>query len=529
MPLVLVLLLVTSAGFALFWSGRSGKIREEAPLRFWVLPITSTLFTVLAAVPFLTAGTDVFPFDDSYITLTAARNLLAGRFGLGGGLPLQGITSPLHIILVAGAGIFFGVETAARLIGIAGHIAAAVAAGRLGEFYGRSRNAGLLACVLAALSGSLQLHSLNGLETTLFTALAAWAWLASLKADASLKYLWMTSMLLGAAILTRPEGWFLAAAVYADLARRLGIRSDRRRLGPWAAAVILTLACVAPYLAANLYYSGGLLPSTVDAKSVFFQTGERGPGSSVAATLLGLSKFVLRLVCFLPFFIYGLSDRREDFKKAPAIPIFALLFYVSYAVRFGAGLNMYWLRYQAPLLPFYIVTASAGFFALLRRFAPGARAGAAAGICSLMLLINVAFDVSQSLKHYRSDEETTRTVVAEAARYLRENSPPDALVAAHDIGGPLYFSGRKILDLVGLIDPEVAEIHRRDRSGSLLWDHLAGKRPDYVVMFDAWDRQFLHLHEKDRGGVLGLVWKSARPENPLVQYEIYKCDWSKRP
>jgi Tfp pilus assembly protein PilF len=43
------------------------------------------------------------------------------------------------------------------------------------------------------------------------------------------------------------------------------------------------------------------------------------------------------------------------------------------------------------------------------------------------------------------------------ARWLRENLPPDAVVATHDIGAIAFYSGKRIVDMVGLVSPEMIE------------------------------------------------------------------------
>jgi len=44
------------------------------------------------------------------------------------------------------------------------------------------------------------------------------------------------------------------------------------------------------------------------------------------------------------------------------------------------------------------------------------------------------------------------------ALYLRESSPPDAVVAAADIGYLGFYSGRRVLDLGGLVDVETSAL-----------------------------------------------------------------------
>ncbi|MEO5887892.1 MAG: hypothetical protein ABIQ77_09525, partial [Anaerolineales bacterium] len=66
------------------------------------------------------------------------------------------------------------------------------------------------------------------------------------------------------------------------------------------------------------------------------------------------------------------------------------------------------------------------------------------------------------------------------AQWVEQNVPPDALLAVHDIGALGYFVPNPILDLAGLITPEVVEFIRdEDR----LAEYLAVKSADYVIVF----------------------------------------------
>ena len=61
--------------------------------------------------------------------------------------------------------------------------------------------------------------------------------------------------------------------------------------------------------------------------------------------------------------------------------------------------------------------------------------------------------------------------------------PPDALVAAHDIGAIGYFARRPLLDLAGLVTPEVIPFIRDE---PLLLAFILDREAAYVVTFPSW-------------------------------------------
>jgi hypothetical protein len=68
-------------------------------------------------------------------------------------------------------------------------------------------------------------------------------------------------------------------------------------------------------------------------------------------------------------------------------------------------------------------------------------------------------------------------------RWLAENTPAEALIAAHDIGAIGYFAERPLLDLAGLISPQVVEwLADEEALSDFVWDSSA----DYLVTAPGW-------------------------------------------
>jgi hypothetical protein len=59
---------------------------------------------------------------------------------------------------------------------------------------------------------------------------------------------------------------------------------------------------------------------------------------------------------------------------------------------------------------------------------------------------------------FAEDVQMINSEMVAAARWLRENVPSDELLAVHDIGAVGFFANRPILDVAGLISPEVVPL-----------------------------------------------------------------------
>jgi hypothetical protein len=84
---------------------------------------------------------------------------------------------------------------------------------------------------------------------------------------------------------------------------------------------------------------------------------------------------------------------------------------------------------------------------------------------------------------YATDVGVIETEMVAASWWIRENTSPDALIAAHDIGALGYFGERQILDMAGLISPEVIPILWNEPE---LTNMLNLQGADYLMTFPGW-------------------------------------------
>jgi hypothetical protein len=71
--------------------------------------------------------------------------------------------------------------------------------------------------------------------------------------------------------------------------------------------------------------------------------------------------------------------------------------------------------------------------------------------------------------------------MVESAKWVQQNIPPDALLAVHDIGALGYYVPNPMIDLAGLVTPDVIPFIRdTDR----LREYLDSKSADYLIVFE---------------------------------------------
>jgi hypothetical protein len=84
---------------------------------------------------------------------------------------------------------------------------------------------------------------------------------------------------------------------------------------------------------------------------------------------------------------------------------------------------------------------------------------------------------------YASDVCMINGEMVDAALWLEKETAPGSLIAAHDIGAIGYWSDRPILDLAGLVTPEVIPFIRDEAE---LGRFIRARDADYLVTFPSW-------------------------------------------
>lgn len=84
---------------------------------------------------------------------------------------------------------------------------------------------------------------------------------------------------------------------------------------------------------------------------------------------------------------------------------------------------------------------------------------------------------------YAKDTAIIEEEMVKTARWIADHTSEDAIIAAHDIGALGYYGNRNILDLAGLVTPEVIPIIRDSQK---LSSFILEKEADYLIVFPGW-------------------------------------------
>jgi hypothetical protein len=426
------------------------------------------------------AGEIGLPLDDAWIHLRFAENLAAGHgFAINPGAPVAGSTAPLWTLLLALA-IRLGVPgvLAAKGLGLAGYAATGLLTRRLALAVGLSPGLALGAGVGVVGLGRLAWGALSGMEVPLAAALVAAGALLAVRGRGL-----GAAATLAAATLARPEAGLLVLLHVAGAGR----------LRAAAARAAVAAVVVAPALAFNLATVGRWLPATAVAKiegglfgrlvgldeSWAAAAGRAAAYAGEWLALLAADHAVLPALLVAGVVVLRRRGLRWLAWVLVLHPVAMAVLAPYRGPAFQTG------RYSTHLVPLAVVAGVAGLGAL-RAALPG-RPGVGAGVVALALL-GLALPLGPASQAYAWGVQNINAMQVRLGRWVAGATPPGALLAVNDVGALTYFGHRRIIDLMGLVTPDIVAERRRGEAAVLAY--LERACPDYLVIFPDW---FPHL------------------------------------
>jgi len=101
-------------------------------------------------------------------------------------------------------------------------------------------------------------------------------------------------------------------------------------------------------------------------------------------------------------------------------------------------------------------------------------------ISILLLLVSFWYIGARS---FATDVAIIESEMVDVSKWISKNTEPDSLIAAHDIGALGYYGNRNILDLAGLISPEIIPIITNE---SALVKLINSSDAKYLMTFPDW-------------------------------------------
>lgn len=451
-------------------------IRSSLPFhRYHILFISLLLPTVFVLGYLMRAHRA----DDAYITYRYAQNLMRGKgFVFNVGENVLGTTAPFHGLLLAGLGktlVMFDLPILANLLGFFSAFVLASVMVLILAYVGRPRG-GIASGLLIATMTHTYLNA--PMETILVAALSWAVTYFYLKDD-----WWGVSVLGALALITRLDAALLLVCVY--FAHWIHKRQSFRLVKHGA----ITLALTLPWLVFAYLSYGSPVPNSAMAKSgwedhLFEFLKYLWP--KVLQHLIPGFPWLSTLIVLLALVgLMQVISSKKSCHRLWVIPAWMVIYTIAYTIM-QIGYPFHWFYF--PLICAVVFLGSFAVDSLLlfmeaqikqRLFVLiGLRAGATL-VLVLIVALQVRAIVLTSLTLSTNEWSGGRDrIYKTVALWLHEHTSPTATIAAAEVGTIAYYSDRKIIDLLGLVTPQVADHIKRGDYGWAIEFHS----PDYIVV-----------------------------------------------
>jgi len=425
--------------------------------------------------------------EDALITYRYAKNIVAGKgFVFNLGEHVLGTTTPLLTILLALAG-FVGGPSRIAIISTILMTSCGLVVGLF--IYATLKHLGFpslhsaLAAGLFYLFQGIMVTSTGGMETPLVLLLMS----ASLYLLATERFV-QSSIVLALLVLTRIDG--LAWAFWIFLAMLIARRSFPTK------EIAVFIVVLIPWVAFSVWYFGSPIPHSIVAKMTI------GPSSDVAryqelkaylkwfvgATGFDATAQPLSLWLFLG--VIGILALLRKSRRQVLWPLIVFPPTFWLALFLGrAWVGFIWYLIPVSWCAAIVVATGISEFGIMldehvRRF------GLLRIIPDIVVLclfgyFSVAFlqtdlGAFRQWHDFQINEDGLRIQVGE---WLRDNTPEGSKIAMEAIGYQAYYSDRYVIDLAGLVSPDVVQIRRVSASNADAFNRiLTSLHPDYIVL-----------------------------------------------
>ena len=480
---------------------------EAANLRWMTIVCSVTAIWAVVLVAMALQKNHRFVYDDTFITMRYARHLMDGvgpRWNLGGA-PVEGFSSPLHLLLLAALGkLGMPLFTATRVLGFGSH---AVLVGFLAWFMSKRLNvfAGVMTAVLVATSWPMLVWDLGGLDEVLFAAFVTAGALVTLQyvETGGRREIFAGALLLGIAVFVRPDGaLFAGVLLLACLA--LSAKPMRARVADVAMAAAIVAAVNIPWEIFRLAYFHAVLPNTYYAKVVGIPLGWRVRSGLEYWRVCAGNPPYLALLAFVVAVAQLIRRRvaRVDLGLWACIAAYSL-----YIVTSG-GDHMMAVRFMIPIISLLAVVMVRGLYEL------GALNRAeSAGVVSLLLFFASWRQTVPTVDNPELPDWAT-VYGKQVASYIDTHWPAGAWVGINSAGATAYFADRlNYIDMLGLNDREIARRNPMPMypHSARLVGHMKGdgasvlaRRPEFLILVNA----------------NGAVLREGNPVYLVTEYEL---------
>ncbi len=476
-------------------------------------------FSLYVGISYNQLGGFGFPLDDGWIHQTYARNFAEnGEWAYVSGKTSGGSTSPLwtltlSLVYLFNTGPFWGTFVLSMML--------TLVAGLLFQYlfelntHTNTKYVWLKGLpvfgLFYLLDWRMNWAAVSGMEIMLYIVVIL-AFFVALKKN---KKYWIPGLLAGIALWIRPDGLTLLGPLFfvfflekpEKVARTKKILESLLAFSPF----------VIGYFIFNKLTAGTWLPNTFYAKQSEYAVLYQISLGKRILQLMG-QPWISAAVVLLPgllFMIYQSIKQKDWFNISKTLWAFGYI--LIYAIRLPVIYQH--ARYLMPAMPVLYYLGLLGTIEALStmQLSDSKVKLLRFGVFTLLGCLLLGFWML-GLSAYISDTSIIHQEMVTASLWVRDNIPSNEVIAAHDIGALGYYGEHDILDLAGLISPDVIPFIRDEAK---LEEYLKDQDVMYIMTLSNWYDSLTENAEVIYSSSGNAVIKAGG--EPM---EIYRYDWA---
>ena len=426
--------------------------------------------------------------DDAYIHLTFAQNLVNGYgFSFNPNEPTFGVTAPLWTMLLYLLGsIFQPTPLLAKCLSIFFGVLTIPILYQLCRKLSLRNNYALSVAILWSVNIWHIRWAASGMETSLALLLLL------LGFSAHISRRWYTGLLFGLAVLTRPEVGVLVLVLILELAYSR----------VWKKALVFCMAfgvTILPWLIYAMQEFGTIYPNPalVKAQSNSFIWSDFVYGFKRIILILGGAHTleIILLIFGIGWLWRQKSELSRSWQPFYVILIIWMMFPAIFYLSRGVFITS---RYMIIGIPPLVICA---FLVLqsIKEYGIGVTINQHLKyLVVIMIAIQITLTTIITLPHAAAFQPTIKAL-KELALELRESTPQGSSVAIGDVGVVGYYADRYLIDLEGLVSPQVIPYRVGKPLEQVIFteEYWNFRKPDFIID-KAMDSERLNRHFGDR-------------------------------
>jgi len=495
---------------------------------------------------YFTHGTLGVPLDDSWIHFRFAQNFAKEfNFTYNPGEPTAGTTSPLWVV-VSGLVSFISPAFMLNSVVLSGlfFVLSCIFIYKISVtvFFDSEvldfdldfspLYLSLLVAMLTIMSGRLEWAAMSGMETTMFIFFSLAGFYLHIKDIHNQKISLGPSLLFALSTASRPEGLMLFGLYLFDAwTFSFHIKRVLKTTLDLIGGVIIFVFIAGGYFLFSYYTSGNILPNTF-----------RGQG--------GNFNFIPNFEYLRISFVLFLRDN----PITCVLYLFSLIFYFANIKRFFSklrSLNLIYLwvillplassvfvpnwrhhgRYLMPLIPFINLVSVYAILVILNKYKNKSSLNLLHKknfLTALLLFFSFTYYIVYAVALGKNTDNINSQQV-KLAYWVKDNISRNDVIAMNDIGAITFISNNRIIDMAGLVTPEILDYRKyrlEDNLDSML-TLLKTNDVKYLIIYDHWFEPFLKRH----GKYFEFIHSAKLEENTICggdEMKVYKVNFYRK-